>query len=60
MSNIVIYNDDDNTIIAIVGTKGLNIVKSNNVLLIAEQEKMTELPNLIKKIQENKEQEKYL
>lgn len=55
-----IYNDDDNTMIAIVGTKGLNIVKSNNVLLIAEQEKMTELPNLIKKIQENKEQEKYL
>lgn len=47
-----IYNDDDNTMIAIVGTKGLNIVKSNNVLLIAEQEKMTELPNLIKKIQE--------
>ena len=55
-----IYNDDDNTMIEIVGTKGLNIVKSNNVLLIAEQEKMTELPNLIKKIQENKEQEKYL
>lgn len=55
-----IYNDDDNAMIAIVGTKGLNIVKSNNVLLIAEQEKMTELPNLIKKIQENKEQEKYL
>lgn len=55
-----IYNDDNNIMIAIVGTKGLNIVKSNNVLLIAEQEKMTELPNLIKKIQENKEQEKYL
>lgn len=46
--------------IAIVGTKDLNIVKSNNVLLIAGQEKMAELPNLIKKIQENKEQEKYL
>lgn len=55
-----IYNDDDNTILAIVGTRGLNIVKSNNVLLIAEQEKMMELPNLIKKIQENKELEKYL
>lgn len=55
-----IYNDDDNTMIAIVGTKGLNIVKSNNVLLIAEQEKMIKLPNLIKKIQENKELEKYL
>lgn len=55
-----IYNDDDNTMIAIVGTKGLNIVKSNNVLLIAEQEKMTKLPNLMKKIQENKKLEKYL
>lgn len=55
-----IYNDDDNTMIAIVGTKGLNIVKSNNVLLIAEHEKMTKLPNLMKKIQENKKLEKYL
>lgn len=55
-----IYNDDDNTMIAIVGTKGLNIVKSNNVLLIAEQEKMTKLPNLMKKIQENKKLKKYL
>ncbi|MCI8486631.1 MAG: mannose-1-phosphate guanylyltransferase [Clostridia bacterium] len=55
-----IYNNDNNIMIAIVGTKGLNIVKSNNVLLIAEQEKMIKLPNLIKKIQENKELEKYL
>ena len=55
-----IYNDDNNTMIAIVGTKGLNIVKSNNVILIAEQEEMVKLPNLIKKIQENKELEKYL
>lgn len=55
-----IYNDDNNTMLAIVGTKGLNIVKSNNVLLIAEQEKMIELPSLIKKIQENKEFKKYL
>ena len=55
-----IYNDDDNTMIAIVGTKGLNIVKINNVLLIAEHEKMTKLPNLMKKIQENKKLEKYL
>lgn len=55
-----IYNDDDNMIFAIVGTRGLNIVKSNNVLLIAEQEKMIELPSLIKKVQENKELEKYL
>ena len=55
-----IYNDDNNIMIAIVGTKGLNIVKSNNVLLIAEQEKMIKLPNLIKKIQENKKLEKYL
>lgn len=50
-----IYNDDDNMIFAIVGIRGLNIVKSNNVLLIAEQEKMIELPSLIKKVQENKE-----
>lgn len=55
-----IYNDDDNMIFAIVGTRGLNIVKSNNVVLIAEQEKMIELPSLIKKVQENKELEKYL
>ncbi len=55
-----IYNDDDNTIFAIAGTRGLNIVKSNNVLLIVEQEKMIELPSLIKKVQENKELEKYL
>lgn len=55
-----IYNDDNDIMIAVVGTKGLNIVKSNNVIFIAEQEKMIKLPDLIKKMQENKKLEKYL
>lgn len=60
VKNCNIYNDDNNTMLAIIGTKGLNIVKCNNVVLIAKQEKMIKLPNLIRKIQENTKLKKYL
>lgn len=54
-----IYNND-NTMIAVVGTKGLNIIKNNNVLLIANKEKMEKLPDLVEKIKKDKKLEKYL
>lgn len=55
-----IYNDDDNIMVAIVGTKDLNIIKSNNVFFIGNKEKMERLPNIIQKIQNDEELEKYL
>ena len=60
VENCNIYNDDNNTIIAVVGTKEFNIVKSNNVVLIASKESMGKLPNLIEKIKKDKNLEKYL
>lgn len=60
IENCNIYNDDNNTLIAIVGTKGLNIIKSNNVILIANKDKMGELPNLIEKIKGDKKLENYI
>ena len=36
-------------VIAVVGVKDLNIINSNNVILIANKDKMGELPNLIEK-----------
>ena len=38
----------------------LNIINSNNVILIANKNKMGELPNLIEKIKCDKELKKYL
>ena len=37
-----------------------NIINSNNVILIANKDKMGELPNLIEKIKCDKELKKYL
>ncbi len=54
------YNDDNSTVIAVVGVKDLNIINSNNVILIANKDKMGELPNLIEKIKCDKEFKKYL
>lgn len=59
VENCNIYNDDD-IIVAIVGTKDLNIVKSNNVFFVGNKYKMEKLPNLIQKIQNDVELEKYL
>ena len=60
IENCNVYNDDNNILIAIVGTKGLNIIKSNNVILIADKDKMGELPNLIEKIKGDKKLENYI
>ena len=60
IENCSIYNDDSNTVIAIVGIKGLNIINSNNVILIANKDKMEELPILIEKIKCDKKLKKYL
>ena len=60
MENCNVYSDDNNTMIAVVGTKGLNIIKSNNVILIANKDKMEEIPNLIVKIREDKKLKKYI
>lgn len=61
VENCNIYNnDDDDIIVAIVGTKDLNIVKSNNVFFVGNKYEMEKLPNLIQKIQNDEELEKYL
>ena len=60
IENCSIYNDDNSTVIAVVGVKDLNIINSNNVILIANKDKMGELPNLIEKIKCDKEFKKYL
>ena len=60
IENCNIYNNDNNTLIAIVGIKNLNIIKSNNVILIADKDKMEELPNLIERIKSDKKLKKYL
>lgn len=60
IENCNIYNDDSNTVIAIFGIKGLNIINSNNVILIANKNKMEELPILIEKIKCDKKLKKYL
>ena len=60
IENCSIYNDDNGTVIATVGIKDLNIINSNNVILIANKDKMGELPNLIEKIKCDKELKKYL
>ena len=60
IENCSIYNDDNRAVIAVVGVKDLNIINSNNVILIANKDKMGELPNLIEKIKCDKELKKYL
>ena len=60
IENCSIYNDDNSAVIAVVGVKDLNIINSNNVILIANKDKMGELPNLIEKIKCDKELKKYL
>lgn len=60
IENCSIYNDDDNTMIAVVGVKNLNIINSNNVILIANKDKMGKLPNLIAKIKYDKNLKEYL
>lgn len=50
IENCNIYNDENNKIIVTAGIKDLNIINSNNVILIANKNKMGELPGLIEKI----------
>ena len=60
IKNCNIYNDDNNTLIAIVGIKDLNIINSNNVIFIANKNNMGELSNLIENIKYDKKLKKYL
>lgn len=60
MKNCNIYNGDNDTIIVTIGIKDLNIVNSNKVILVANKEKMQELPNLIEKMKCDKKFKKYL
>lgn len=55
-----IYNENKNMIIAVVGTKNLNIINSNNVILISDKDRMDELSSLLEKIKDNKDLEKFL
>lgn len=55
-----IYNDDKDTLIATLGVDNLNIIKSNKVIFVASKDKMTELPKLIKKMENNYKLKKYL
>lgn len=55
-----IYNEDNEHLIATLGVKNLNIVNCNNVMLIANKEKMNELPKLLENIRGIDELKKYL
>lgn len=55
-----IYNEDANCLVATIGIKNLNIINCNGVILIANKDKMNELPKLIEKIKENERYKKYL
>ena len=55
-----IYTDDNNCLMVTIGVKNLNIVNCNGVILIADKEKMDELPKLIDEIKENIKYKKYM
>lgn len=55
-----IYNEEEKCLIATIGVENLNIINCNGVILIANRDKMNELPKLIEKIKEDEEYKKYL
>ena len=60
VNNCNIYNDDKETLIALLGVDNVNVIKNNNVFLVANKDKMKELPKLMEKIENNEELKKYL
>lgn len=55
-----ILNKEKNCLIATIGMENTNIVNCNNVILIANKDKMNELPELIEEIKNSKKYNKYL
>ncbi|MBR1802705.1 MAG: mannose-1-phosphate guanylyltransferase [Clostridia bacterium] len=55
-----IYNENKECLIATIGIESLNIISCNGVILVANKEKMNELPNLIEKIKKDVKYKKYL
>lgn len=55
-----IYNENEKYLVATIGVDNLNIINCNGVILIANKDKMSELPKLIEKIKENEQYKKYL
>ena len=60
VNNCNIYNDDKKVLIAMLGVEKLNVIKSNNVIFVANKDNMKDLPKLIEKMENNDELKKYL
>ena len=60
VNNCNIYNDDKKVLIAMLGVEKLNVIKSNNVIFVANKDNMKDLPKLIEKMENNNELKKYL
>ena len=55
-----IYNSDEDILIVTLGTKNLNIVHSNGVILVADKDSMHELPAVLNEIEEHNDFNKYI
>lgn len=55
-----IYNEDSNCLMVTIGIKNLNIVNCNGVILVANKEKMNQLPQIVDDIKENIKYKKYM
>lgn len=60
VNNCNIYNDDKKVLIAMLGVEKLNVIKSNNVIFVANKDNMKDLSKLIEKMENNNELKKYL
>lgn len=60
VNNCNIYNDDKKVLIALLGVEKLNVIKSNNVIFVANKDNMKDLPKLIEKMENNDDLKKYL
>ena len=58
--NVSAYNAEDEKLLVTLGANNLNIINCNDVILVANKDRMNELPEIIKIIKQNKEYEKYL
>lgn len=57
---INIYNEDNNCLMVTIGVKNLNIINCNGVILVADKEKMNQLPQIVDEIKENIKYKKYM
>ncbi|MDO5557550.1 MAG: mannose-1-phosphate guanylyltransferase [Clostridia bacterium] len=55
-----VLNKDENCLIVTIGIENINIVNCNNVILIANKDKMNKLPVLTEEIKNSKKYNKYL